>query len=79
MDLWLADPVTQAYKTCLDTTVELIDSQLAKGSDIDFSNNDLSMNKISQMMGSKEMMISMSKFQSVLSVAAMIEAPKNEG
>lgn len=78
MDLWLEDPVTQAYKTCLETGAAQIGRQLGEGVFIDKSNNDLSMNKTHSAIGQKLTLEGMSKFFDILSRADMIEEPKNE-
>ena len=78
VDLWLVDPVTQAYLTCLNTTEGLIDKKMTSGQCFDFTNNDYSMNQVSEAMGAKQMLSSMANFQDVLKVAEMIEVPKNE-
>jgi hypothetical protein len=77
VDLWLVDPVTQAYLTCLKTTEELIDKKLTSGQCFDFENNDFSMNQVSEAMGAKQMLSSMANFNDVLNVAEMVEV-KNE-
>jgi hypothetical protein len=77
VELWLADPVTQAYKTCLETGAAKIGRQLGEGDFIDTSNNDLSMNKIHSAIGQKLMLEAMSDFFDILSQADMIEVSKN--
>lgn len=78
MDLWLADPVTQAFKTCLQTSCETVKTKLSEGEYIDSSNNDLSMNQIHSASGWSEALEAMSNFESILSKAEMIEVSKNE-
>ena len=79
VELWLADPVTQAYKTCLRTNSETVKAKLGAGEYIDSFNNDLSMNKIHSASGWSEALDAMGNFESILSKAEMIEVPKNEG
>ena len=73
MDLWLADPVTQAFKTCLQTSRDSVKANLGDGSYIDSSNNDLSMNQIHSARGWAESLEAMSNFESILNKAEMIE------
>ena len=78
MELWLENPVTKAYKTCLETGAARISLHLGEGGFIDPSNNDLSMNKIHSAIGQKLTLEGMSKFFDILSRADMIEVPKDE-
>jgi len=78
VDLWLTDPVTQAYKICLETSSKRLQDSLVSGEQIDPSNNDLSMNQIHTSIGWKGAVDAMSLFDSVLKQAEMIEVPKNE-
>ena len=78
VDLWLMDPVTQAYKVCLETGAETTGRRISKGEFIDISNNDLSMNQIHEAIGQKLALEVMSKFNDVLIRANMIEVPKDE-
>lgn len=73
VDLWLADPVTQAFKTCLQTSCEGVKAKLGAGEYIDSSNNDLSMNSIHSARGWAESLEAMSNFESILNKAEMIE------
>ena len=79
VDLWLVDPVTQAYKTCLETGAEAIGCKIGESGFLDLSNNDLSMNRTHSALGQKLMLESMSKFNDILIGAEMIEVPKYEG
>ena len=72
------DPVTQAYKNCLDTAIERADRRLASGSLIDPSNNDLSMNNIQETLGWKAAVEQLSDLPGTLFDANMIEV-SNEG
>lgn len=45
-DLWIDNPVTQAYLQCLKWSAEQQEEIIGNGSLIDNSNNDLSMNRI---------------------------------
>jgi len=78
VDLWLTDPVTQAFKTCLLTNRETVQAKLSAGEYIDSSNNDLSMNQIHSANGWSKALEAMSNFESILSKAEMIEVSKNE-
>ena len=79
VELWLADPVTQAYKTCLDTAITKADADLASGDNIDIDNNDASMNRIHLKIGGKEALRIMSGFENILTISDMIEVPEDEG
>ena len=72
------DPVTRAYKTCLETSRKSVLDSIGSGELIDPSNNDLSMNQIHTSLGWDKALDAMSMFEQVLSYAEMIEAPKNE-
>ena len=74
----MTDPVTQAFKTCLQTSCEAVQAKLGAGDYIDLSNNDLSMNQISSARGWAESLEAMSNFESILSKAEMIEAPNEK-
>ena len=78
VDLWLMDPVTQAYKTCLDTAIAKVNAELADGAHIKIDNNDESMNRIHLKIGAKGALEIMSNFENILKVSSMIEV-KNEG
>jgi len=79
VDLWLMDPVTQAYKVCLNTAIVKADKDLASGDNIDITNNDASMNRIHLKVGGKEALRIMSDFENILTISSMIEVPKDEG
>ena len=79
MDLWLTDPVTQAYLTCLKTSAEVVELKIDNGDYIDASNNDLSMNQIHSAMGWKKAINAMSNFENILKTAKMVEVAKDEG
>jgi hypothetical protein len=70
--------VTQAYKTCLETSAESIGRKIAKGEFIDKSNNDLSMNQTHSAIGQKLILESMVNFNTILTGANMIELTKEE-
>ena len=74
VDLWLIDPVTQAYKNCLDTAVKNANGKLSDGSLIDPTNNDLSMNRIQETIGWRSAIEGLSGFGNTLSLADMIKA-----
>jgi len=76
VDLWLVNPVTQAYKTCLETRAAYIGRQIGEGVFIDKSNNNLSMNQTHSAIGQKLTLEGMSKFFDILSRADMIEDTK---
>lgn len=78
MDLWLVDPVTQAYKTCLETGAAKIGRQLGEGEFNDSSNNDLSMNQINCAIGQKLTLEGMAKFSDILHRANMIKWTKEQ-
>ncbi len=77
MDLWLVNPVTQAYKTCLETGAAKIGQQLGEGVFLDESNNDLSMNQTHSAIRQKLTLEAMSEFFDILSLADMIEESKD--
>lgn len=52
-DLWIDNPVTKTYLQCLEWSAEQIAESLGKGSNVDSSNNDLSMNIIHSRLGEK--------------------------
>jgi len=78
VELWLADPVTLAFKTCLQTSCDSVKARLGRGEYIDPTNNDLSMNQIHSASGWAESLEAMSNFESILTKAEMIEVSKNE-
>lgn len=78
VDLWLVDPVTQAYKVCLETGAATIGVKLGEGEFINHSNNDLSMNQIHGAIGQKTALEGMSEFSDILNRADMIEVPNDE-
>ncbi len=79
LDLWLIDPVTQAYLTCLKDLSKNIGARLSSGELLDDANNDYSMNLTSKALGAKSMAETMSSFESVLLAGEMIEVEKDEG
>ena len=78
LDIWLIDPVTQAYLTCLQDLANNIGSRLSSGELLDCANNDYSMNSIHKAIGAKSMAETMSSFESVLTSGEMIEVKKDE-
>ena len=78
VDLWLVDPVTKAYLTCLQTSRTSIQSKISSGEYLDLSNNDRSMNRTCNALGHCQALDSMSKFDDILTSADMIEVPKDE-
>ncbi len=78
VDLWLVDPVTKAYLTCLQTSSKKLQDDIGSGKYLDSSNNDLSMNKIHKATGWREALDSMSQFDNILRAGQMIEVPKDE-
>ena len=54
LDIWLADPTTKAYLTCLKEKQRVIGERLEEGSMIDTTNNDRSMNLIHSALGTKD-------------------------
>jgi hypothetical protein len=73
VDLWLVDPVTQAYRTCLNTAIENINIKLSVGSYVNPSNNDESMNMLHELLGWKQAAENFLCYESILKQANMVE------
>ena len=76
LDLWLIDPVTKAYLTCLSETSRGLGEQLSACQFIDSTNNDTSMNKMHSLFGQRAGIEYVSNAVPLLKACEMIEHPK---
>jgi len=77
-DIWIDNPVTQAYLKCLIWSGEQAEEIAGNGSIIDIGNNDKSMNSIHSLLGQKIGLTTASKPLALFNAHAMIEIPKEE-
>ena len=73
LEIWLDNPVTQNYLKCLDFEVDKLSDAISSGALFDSSDNNLSMNKVHSVMGSRSAMTSAQDFPGLLTSYGMVE------